>query len=293
MTDLSWTSKPELRQPALVAAFRGWNDASGAASAALTFIGRSFGSGEVARIDCESFFDFTTNRPTIRLTEGFTREVTWPDWTLHAATVNGADGDLLLLKGAEPALRWRAFADTVVDAARETGVRIVVTLGALLSDIPHTRPVQLTGIGSDPELVERLGFQRSNYEGPTGIVGVIHDACARAGMPSASLWAAVPHYVAAAPNPKAALALIRGFESVAGMAVEASELEEAAGEWERRVAAAVANDPDIKAFVEKLEESIEEVEEDEPSVGPIPSDAGDSIVRDFERFLRQRGEEDS
>jgi predicted ATP-grasp superfamily ATP-dependent carboligase len=290
MDPIVWSARPQLRDPVLVAAFSGWNDAGEAASSALGFLIDSFEAEEIAHVDPEEFFDFSAVRPTIRLTEGRTRELDWPETTLHAAKVPGAERDLVLLRGIEPSLRWRTFTEAVVDAADQLGVRLVVTLGALLSDIPHSRPTTITGIASDESLVERLGFQRSSYEGPTGIVGVLHSACARAELPSASLWASVPHYVAATPNPKAALALVRSFEGVAGVVVDATELEEAATDYERQVNAAVAADPDVKAFVERLERTLDESDEPTwPEQGRLPS--GDSIAREFQRFLRQKGTE--
>ena len=252
MDPVIWSDRPELRDPVMVCAFKGWNDAGEAATAALGFLVEAFGADEFASIDPEEFFDFSAIRPTIRLVEGRHRQIDWPSNVFSAAHVGGADSDLVLLQGIEPSLRWRTFSDAVADVAQQLEVRMVVTLGALLSDIPHTRATTITGLASDESLVERLGFERSNYEGPTGIVGVLHAACARAEIPSASLWASVPHYVAATPNPKAALALIRHFEGVAGLAVDATELEEAAGEYERQVNAAVQSDPDVRAFVERL-----------------------------------------
>jgi proteasome assembly chaperone (PAC2) family protein len=283
--DVIWRERPELRAPVMVCAFKGWNDAGEAASAAVQYIREQFVSTEVAEIDGEEFFDFTAVRPTVTLTESETREIEWPSNTIHAAEVPGAEGDLVTLNGVEPSLRWRRFTDNVIGTAQELGARMVITLGALLADVPHSRPVSITGVASQQSLVERLGFERTNYEGPTGIVGVLQHACARAGMPSASLWASVPHYVAAAPNPKVALALVRAFEGTAGVAVDASELESAAEEYERQVSAAVASDPEVKAFVERLESAMDDV--DTPSEEDIPS--ADTIARDFQRFLRQRG----
>ena len=228
-------------------------------------------------------------RPTIRLEGGRTRVIDWPRNSLHAAVVSGAERDLVLFQGVEPSLRWRTFTHAVVEAARELGVKMVITMGALLADVPHSRPVHITGLASNAKLVERLGFARSSYEGPTGVVGVLHDACAKGRIPSASLWASVPHYVAAAPNPKAALALIRSFEGLAGIAVDATDLEEASEDYERQVNAAVASDPEVKEFVERLEETMDEAT-DEPMPERIPS--ADSIAREFQRFLRQRGPED-
>ena len=285
MSDVIWTSRPELRDPVMVCAFRGWNDAGEAASAALGFIKRHFDSDEVASIDPEDFYDFSAVRPTVRLTEGLTREIDWPANTVSAAAVPGAEGDLVMLEGTEPSLRWRRFTSQVIETANQLGVRRVITLGALLADVPHSRPVSITGIASDESLLSRLGYDRTTYQGPTGIVGVLHHACAAAGLASASLWASVPHYVAAAPNPKVALALVRAFEGAAGLAVDAGELEEAAEDYERQVTAAVASDPEVKAFVERLETAMDEVEAE--SEERIPS--ADTIARDFQRFLRQRG----
>jgi proteasome assembly chaperone (PAC2) family protein len=281
---------PELRSPVLVCAFRGWNDAAASASTALETIAGTLDSELLAELDPEEFFDFQANRPTITLTDGQTRHIEWPSNQLVASHAPGAERDLVLLDGTEPNLRWRTFADLFADAAERLGVELVVTLGALIAEVAHTMPVPITGLASDEDLVERLDLQRSNYEGPTGIVGVLHTACAGADLPSVSLWAAVPHYVAAAPNPKAALALVRKFEGVSGMVVEASELEEAAEDYERQVSAAVASDDDVKAFVEKLETAADEADADEPPED-IPS--ADTIARDFQRFLRQRGPEHS
>jgi proteasome assembly chaperone (PAC2) family protein len=275
----------------MVCAFKGWNDAGEAASAALSFIRGSFEASEVARIDPEEYYDFTAVRPTVRLTEGRRRKIDWPENHISVAEVPGAEGDLVMLQGVEPSLRWRRFTDSVIGTARELDVRMIITLGALLADVPHSRPVAITGIGSDRALVERLGFDPPSYEGPTGIVGILQHACADAGLPAASLWASVPHYVAASPNPKVALALVRGFEGVAGVAVDAGELESAADDYERQVSAAVASDPEVKAFVERLESAMDEVTaENPPDEGNLPS--ADTIARDFQRFLRQRGPDD-
>jgi proteasome assembly chaperone (PAC2) family protein len=289
MDHVHWQDRPELRSPALVCAFKGWNDAGEAATAALGFLADSFDATEVARIDPEEFYDFTAVRPTVRLDEGLSRVIDWPENTLQAARVAGTDHDLLLFHGVEPSLRWRGFCQTVIDMAQELGAGMVITLGALLADVPHTRAVPMTGICSDQSLVQRLGFEHSSYEGPTGIVGVLHHACTQAGLTAVSLWASVPHYVAAAPNPKAALALIRTFEGVAGVAVDALDLEHSADEYERQVNAAVATDPDVKSFVERLERTLDEVSEDSPPER-IPS--ADAIARDFQRFLKQKGAED-
>jgi proteasome assembly chaperone (PAC2) family protein len=288
---LEWEDRPELREPIMVCAFKGWNDAGQAASAAVQFLADGFDAWSVARIDPEDFYDFTAVRPTVRLIEGRTRAIEWPENVIQAARIPGADHDLVMVQGVEPSLRWKAYCAALREVVDAFGVRMIVTLGALLADVPHSRPVGITGLASTEGLVERLGFERTSYEGPTGIVGVLHATCAAAGVDSVSLWAPVPHYVAATPNPKAALALVRGFEGVARIAVDASALETASEDYDRQVSAAVATDPDVKAFVERLEEMADEVDEEEgaPSQENLPS--GDTIAREFQRFLRQRGPE--
>ena len=287
MQPLRWERRPDgLRAPALVAAFKGWNDAGDAASSAVGFVGGALGAERFATIDPESFFDFQNTRPMVRLVDGVQREISWPEVEIYEARAAGAPRDLVLVSGSEPAYRWRGFCDTIVDLAEALGVQSVVTLGALLADVPHSRPVHITGLASDEALVERVGLNRSNYEGPTGITGVLHTACAERGIPSVSLWAAVPHYVAVVPNPKGALALVRKLEGVVGVAVDARELEQAASEYETQVTRAVASDPDVQAFVERLERAATESGED---LDPDSLPSGDVLAREFQRFLRQRG----
>jgi proteasome assembly chaperone (PAC2) family protein len=289
MQPLRWEYRPDgLRAPALICAFKGWNDAADAASTATTFVGGALEARRFATIDPEDFYDFQATRPRITLVDGDTREIAWPAVELFEARVPRAPRDLILLAGSEPSFRWRTFTKLIVELAEAIGTQLVVTLGALLADVPHTRPVSVTGLASDRALVSRLGLAPSSYEGPTGIVGVLHAACQRSGLPSASLWAAVPHYIAATPNPKAALALVRKLEGLVGVAVDASGLEEAAADYERQVNLAVQSDPDVQAFVERLEQASSEAEGDEP--GPLPS--GETIARDLQRFLRQRTEGD-
>jgi proteasome assembly chaperone (PAC2) family protein len=271
----------------MVCAFQGWNDAADAASTALTFVGSALGATRFATIDPEEFFDFQSTRPTIRLTEGRTREISWPAIEIFEARVPRAPRDLILVSGAEPSMRWPAFCRTVLELGEALGAQLVVTLGAMLTDVPHTRPVNVTGIASDDGLVERLGIQSSSYEGPTGIIGVLHSAADTSGVPSASLWAGVPHYIAASPNPKAALALVRKLEGLVGVSVDATELETASVDYERQVNLAVRSDPDVQAFVERLEEETAEPEDEAVDPRDLPS--GDVIAREFQRFLRQRG----
>jgi predicted ATP-grasp superfamily ATP-dependent carboligase len=289
MQPLRWERRPDgLRAPALVCAFKGWNDAGESATSALTFLAGSLGAQPFAVIDPEDFVDFQSTRPMVRLVDGVSRKIEWPDFEIHAARVPRAPRDLVLLSGPEPAMRWRGFSKVVVDLAEALGVQLVVLLGALLADVPHSRPVSVTAHASDPGLIERLSLSAPTYEGPTGIIGVLHQACQDAGLPAASLWAAVPHYVAVAPNPKGALALLRRLESLVGVTVDAMELEDAAADYERQVSRAVELDPDVQAFVERLERAADE-ESGRPDPGSLPS--GDVLAREFQRFLRQRGDE--
>jgi proteasome assembly chaperone (PAC2) family protein len=286
MEALRWEGDvPELRSPVLVCAFRGWNDAAAAASTALETIAGTLEAELLAELDPEEFYDFQANRPTITLSEGQTRHIEWPSNQLIGVKAPGAERDLVLLDGTEPNLRWRTYAEIFTGAAERLGVEMVVTLGALIAEVAHTLPVPITGLASDADLVERLDLERSNYEGPTGVVGVLHDSCRRAGMSSASLWAAVPHYVAAVPNPKAALALLRRLEALTGVAIDASELEEETASYEDQVGRAVAANPEIEELVGRIE--AEQSEEEAPETGELPS--ADTIARDFQRFLRQRG----
>jgi proteasome assembly chaperone (PAC2) family protein len=289
MQPLIWESRPDgLRAPALVCAFSGWNDAGDAASAALTFIGESLGAERFARIDPEDFYDFQSTRPHIRFTEERKRDITWPGIEIFAARVPRAPRDLILVQGPEPSMRWRTFCQHIIDLAEALGTQLVVTMGALLADVPHTQPVAITGLASDEALVTKLGLDETTYEGPTGIVGVLHTACSEAGLPSASLWASVPHYVAAAPNPKAALALVRKVEGLVAVSVDATDLENATGEYERQVGLAVQSDPDVQAFVERLEQA---AAQDTRPLGPGDLPSGDALASEFQRFLRQQGPE--
>ena len=289
MDTLIWEGDlPHLRSPVMVCAFRGWNDAAASASTALTSIASALDADLVARVDPEDYFDFQSTRPTITLDEGQTRRIEWPENDIYAARVPSADRDVVLLDGTEPNLRWRTFSETIATAADALGVEMVVTLGALVAEVSHTLPVPITGLASDEQLVEELDLQRSSYEGPTGIVGVVHDLCRQGGIDSASLWAAVPHYVAAVPNPKAALALLRRLEGLTGIAVEAAELEEETADYEEQIGRAVAANPEIEDLVSRIEAEQSELLDEE---GDLPS--GDTLAQDFQRFLRQRGDDKS
>jgi proteasome assembly chaperone (PAC2) family protein len=283
---LTWQGDlPHLRAPIMVCAFRGWNDAAASASTALATIGNSLDGQLIAHLDPEEFFDFQSTRPTITLDEGQTRRIEWPENNLIAVEVPGADRDLVLLDGTEPNLRWRTFSETIATAADALGVEMVITLGALIAEVSHTLPVPITGLASSEELVEEMELERSSYEGPTGIVGVFHDLCRRNDIDSASLWAAVPHYVAAVPNPKAALALLRRLEGLTGIAVEASELEEETADYEEQIGRAVAANPEIEELVQRIEAEQADLLDE----GEVPS--ADTLAREFQRFLRQRGDQ--
>jgi proteasome assembly chaperone (PAC2) family protein len=277
--------RPSLRRPVLVAAFRGWNDGGQGASLAAGFLARSWGAARFADLDPEEFYDFQVTRPQVSLVEGVTRQIDWPENAFFHAPIPGQDRDAVLLLGVEPNLRWRAFAGLVVELAQQLGVELVVTLGALLADVPHTRPAPVTGAATDPELIERLGLQFSRYEGPTGIVGVLLDACRRAGLPSASLWAAVPHYVQLAPSPRAALALCNRLAELISADLDTAELEEASERYTEQVTEAVSADAETAAYVEELEQRVDELEESE-----LPS--GESLAEQLSRYLREREEGD-
>ena len=291
MQPLRWERRPDgLRAPALVCAFKGWNDAGESATSALTFIAGSLGAEAFAQIDPEEFVDFQSTRPMVRLEDGVTRTIDWPEFEVHAVRIPRAPRDLILLSGPEPAFRWRTFTKTVVDLAEALGVQMAVLLGALLADVPHSRP----GLGHRAR--HRPGPGRSGSRcsrRPTRARPASSACCTRrfadAGLPAASLWAAVPHYVAVAPNPKGALALLRRLESLVGVTVDATDLEDAATDYEQQVSRAVELDPDVQAFVERLERAADE-ESGRPDPGSLPS-AATCSAREFQRFLRQRGEQ--
>lgn len=288
MQPLIWDRRPDgLRAPAMVCSFQGWNDAGDAASTATAFLGGALGAERFAQVDTEEFYDFQANRPHVKIDETQARVISWPSVEIFEARAPRAHRDLVIVQGTEPSMRWRSFSSLIVDLAEALDVQFVVTLGALLADVPHSQPVAMTGFASDPAMMERLGLKSSSYEGPTGIVGVLHAGCSQAGLPSASVWASVPHYVAAASSPKAALALLRKLELMVGVSVDVTELEEAAGEYERQVGLAVQSDPDIQAFVERLEQRA--AEDQQTAISPQDLPSGELLAREFQRFLRQRG----
>ena len=280
--ELQIDEHPQLERPVLIAAFRGWNDGGQGASLAGAYLARAWAAQEFARIDAENFYDFQATRPMVSLVDGYTRKIEWPENTFLHAPLPGGGRDAIILLGVEPNLRWRSFSAHVSGLAKELGVELVVTLGSLLADVPHTRPAPVTGSANDPELIERLGLQASRYEGPTGIVGVLHDACMQAGIPSASLWAAVPHYVSLTPSPRAAKALVDRLAELLEADVDTAELDEAAESYQQQVSEAVASDEETSAYVQELERRVDELAEE----ADLPS--GDAIAAELTRFLRDR-----
>jgi len=281
-----WERRPELHRPLFLTAFEGWNDAGDAATLAITYLAETWGAERFATIDPEDFFDFTSTRPLTRLLDEHSRTIDWPTVELLSASVPGIDRDVILLRGIEPQLRWRTFCEAIVGVIRSLGAEMAIGLGALLADVPHTRPVRVSGSTDDETLAVRLGLSRSTYEGPTGILGVLHYACHQAGMPSASFWAAVPHYVHQIPSPKAALALVERSAEVLGARVNPLELRVAADEYERQVSERVDDDEDAAAYVTQLEAA----EDEHPTfdIG-VPLSPGDATVLtdEVERFLRE------
>ena len=281
MTELD--DVPELTNPVLIAAFEGWNDAADAATGAVEHLENVWGVRPLVALDPEDYYDFQVNRPMVTLVDGVTRRISWPTTRIGVARPPDSDRDVVLLRGIEPNMRWRAFCADLLGVNTELGVRSAVTLGALLADSPHTRPVPVMGTTSDAALSEQLNLTRSRYEGPTGIVGVFTDACAQAGLAAVSFWAQVPHYVAQPPCPKATLALVRRIEEFLDVTVPLGELPEAARAWERGVDRLAEEDSEVAEYVRSLEEREDETE--------LPEASGDAIAAEFERYLRRRGED--
>ena len=275
-------SLPDLVNPVMLCAFEGWNDAGDAASGAVLHLEDVWAATQFAEIDPEDYYDFQVNRPEVVIEDGV-RSITWPTTRLSVARIPLATRDVVLVHGIEPSMRWRTFTEELLGAARDLGVEMIVTLGALLADSPHTRPVPVSGTASDSEIALRLGYEPSSYEGPTGIVGVLQDACATAGIPAVSLWAAVPHYVAQPPCPKATLALLARIEDLLDVPVPLGDLPEEARAWQIGVDELASEDDEIAQYVRTLEEAVDTVE--------LPEASGDAIAREFERYLRRRSTE--
>ena len=286
MSELRMLGRPELERPVLVAAFRGWNDGGQGATLAAGYLARLWSAEKFAEIEPEGFLDFQDTRPHVSLDEGLTRRIEWPENSFYWTRAGGTR-DLVLLLGVEPNLRWRTFCGLVIDLARDLDVQLVVTLGSLLADVPHTRAAPVTGAASDPKLVADLGLQHSRYEGPTGIVGVLGDACRQAGLPAASLWAAVPHYVSLAPSPRAARALCDRLGALLEIPIDTQELSEAEETYAAQVTEAVSGDPETAEYVAELERRTDDLDLEEHE--DLPS--GDSLAAELTRFLRERDAE--
>ena len=283
--------RPELERPVLIAGFTGWNDAAEAASLAVSAVGEQWGAKRFGGFDGEEFYDYQTTRPQIKLVEGVTRTIEWPENELSAteAHVGALDGSgAILLSGPEPNFRWRTFSQAVVDLARELDVRLVITLGALLADVPHSRPVSVAANAQDPSLVDNLGLTASRYEGPTGITGVLHRYCASKNLPSVSFWASVPHYLPSVPSAPAALALMQSLSNLLGTSFDTAHLESSSEDYQRQVSVAVAQDSDLASYVRTLEERYDA--QTESGERNLPS--GDELAKELERFLREKGEDE-
>jgi predicted ATP-grasp superfamily ATP-dependent carboligase len=270
----------KLTSPVIIAAFEGWNDAGEAASGVINHLSLAWQAAPVGAIDPEDYYDFQVTRPVTEVTEGRTERLIWPTTRLLAAKQEATDRDLLLVHGIEPNMRWRGFCSELVTSFSELGIELVVLLGALLADSPHTRPVPVAAAASDPALAADLRAEPVDYKGPTGIVGVLQHACADAGIPAVSLWASVPHYVAQPPCPKATLALIRGVEDVLDMPLPLADLSQEARAWERGVDELAEQDTEVADYVRTLEEAKDATD--------LPEASGDAIAREFERYLRRR-----
>ena len=277
---LRWQEQPRLRQPVMVVAFGGWSDAGDAATAAVRYLTEQWDGQPFADVDPEDFFDFTSTRPEVRLDGEGVRHVDWPTNTFHACSVPGTGIDVVTLAGIEPQLRWRTFSEHVIGVAHAVGARLVVTLGALLAEVPHSRPVSVFGTSYDEQVMDSLELNPSRYEGPTGMTGVLHQACQDDGLASAGLWAAVPTYVPAAPSPKAALALVQRTARLLEVSISTAELQLATDAYERQVSELVREDEETSDYVAQLEQRYDEE--------PDGFTDGESLVDEVERFLRDQ-----
>jgi proteasome assembly chaperone (PAC2) family protein len=295
---------PTLRDPILVSAFRGWNDGGSAATVAAAFLRNSCDAQRFGAIEPDNFVDMQQTRPTVHLEEGSVRRITWPETEFLHAPLPGIDRDLLLVIGVEPNFHWKRFTGTIIDVAERLGVTLAISLGGLLADTPHTRPIPVSGAAHDPTLIERFDLEPVRYEGPTGIVGVLHDAFGRTGIPSASLWAAVPHYLGGNANPTAALALVHALGPLLGCELEPDELERASAEFDRQIARVVEKDPEMRSYVVELEDRLDSDEDDdlydeaddlddEDDAAPTPEHipTGDELEAELQEFLREQGDE--
>ena len=283
MEHLVWHDRPPLHRPVLITAFEGWSDAGDAATSAVEYLADQWGANPVASIEAEEFFDFTATRPRVEIDQFEQRHIVWPANELSAATVTDLDTDVVLLLGTEPQLRWKTFCRHITEAAEALDVSMVITLGALLAEVPHTRPTSVMGSSSDEALATRFGLRPSRYQGPTGITGVLHTACRDAGLPSASIWAAVPSYVPGAPSPKATLALVQRISEMLASPVVVDDLQLATLSYEQQLDELVREDDETLAYLTQLEERFDNDDDEFPT--------GVSLVEEVERFLRDQRNE--
>ncbi|WP_418062968.1 PAC2 family protein [Pimelobacter simplex] len=273
-----------LVRPVVIAAFEGWNDAAESATGVVDHLMRVWNAKVVAAMDPEDYYDFQVNRPTVGIDDNGFRKLTWPSTHVAVASPPELDRDVILIRGIEPNMRWRQFTEELLTTVDELGGELLVTLGALLSDSPHTRPIPVSGSATEADLLDRLSLEQSTYEGPTGIVGVLQEACIRIDMPAVSYWAAVPHYVAQPPCPKATLALLGRLEDLFEVPIPLGDLPDEARAWERGVDELAEEDEDVAEYVRSLEESRDTAD--------LPEASGEAIAREFERYLKRRGEDD-
>lgn len=278
MTDFD--DLPDLVDPVLIGAFEGWNDAGDAATTAVEHLELIWDARPLAALDPDDYYDFQVNRPQVSLIDGVTRRLEWPTTRFSVCRPADVEHDVVLMRGIEPNMRWRGFCDEIVELTKAMRVGTVLTLGALLADIPHTRPVPVTGSSFDASSAERYGLETSRYEGPTGITGVLQEMCVREGLPAISFWAAVPHYVSQPPNPKATLALLHRVEEVLDVPVPLGSLPEQADEWQSLVDAMASEDSEVTEYVKSLEER--------DNTADLAQTSGETIAREFERYLRRR-----
>lgn len=281
---------PALRNPIMVMAFSGWNDAGEAATSAIEHLLAAWQDQEndvvpelIADIDPEEFYDFQVNRPQIFIDDSLIRKISWPTTEIFGLVIPTFERDLVVVKGAEPSMRWKSFTRELLDLADDLEVTLILTLGSLLADVPHTRPIGVSGSGAHPDIAARLGVEVSRYEGPTGILGIIADGCMRRGIDAVSLWAAIPHYASSAPSPKATLSLVNALEDFLDINVPLADLPEAAEEWEKDVNEMAKDDTDVAEYVKALEDSKDAAE--------LPEVSGESIAKEFERYLRRRSKD--
>lgn len=275
-------SRFPIRKPVMIAAFEGWNDAGESASGAISHLLAQWDHGLIAKFDPEDFYDFQVNRPQVKVDENVLREIIWPNTEVFAVSTPQLPHDFIIVKGMEPSMRWPTFARELLDLADDNEVSMLITMGALLADVPHSRPITVSGSGAHPEVAKRLGVEISRYEGPTGIIGILQDACNQRGIDAVSLWAAVPHYVSQPPSPKASLALINSLEDFLEISVPQGSLPESARDWEKNVDEMANEDSEIGDYVKQLENNKDAAE--------LPEASGDAIAREFERFLRREAE---